>query len=252
MMSNGIHESLQGLAHSVDDLEFLENNPRKGDVGAISASYKRFEQVKPIVVVKDGDQNIVIAGNHQLKAARSLGWDKIAVVFFNGTMKEAIAFALSDNRISDLGTTDSDVVFENLSQVIEGNEDYFDALGWDDFELAAMEPVEVEETDTITGWEPPKLISEGEDKELHFDGTEEEEKEIVKQGATSAGVSGNPNAVVQHTLVFDTPAQQSTWYEFLRWMKANDETYPGITTTEQLIAFLELSDFRSPIDDDTT
>lgn len=246
MMSNRIHESLQHLAHPIDELELLENNPRKGDVDAIGASYERFEQVKPIVAVEKDGVTTVIAGNHQLRAARALGWDKIAVLIFKGTDKEAIAFALSDNRLSELGTIDTDLVFQNLAEVIDGNEEYFDALGWDDFEMAAMEPTVIDETESVIGWEPPALINvtEEDDEELHFDGTKEEEEAIVKQGATSAGVSGKPNAVVQYTLVFDNATQQAVWYEFIRWMKAEQDQYPGHTTTEQLIEFLEQSDFR--------
>ncbi len=246
---NNIHKDLLSLAIDIDGLEFLDNNPRQGNVEAISASYKEFQQVKPIVIFVDDDRTIVIAGNHQLRAAISLEWDKIAAIEFKGTREKALSYALADNRISELGHTDSDLTFEMLSEVIEGNEEFFETLGWDDFELVAMEPVEVDETDSTTvGWEPPTLINrtEGEDgdEELTFTGSEEEEKNLVEQGATSVGVSGKPNAVIQYTLVFDNPGQQSVWYEFLRWMKSDQVSIKGNTTTEQLISFLEQSDFR--------
>jgi hypothetical protein len=248
-MKNNIHKDLLPLALDLSELVYLENNPRQGNVDAISASYERFEQVKPIVIYDDDGTKIVIAGNHQVMAARALGWDKIAAIYFNGSRKKALEYALSDNRISELGTTDSDLVFGMLSDVIEGNEEYFSALGWDDFEIVAMQPEEVEENvEPSVGWEPPSLISrtEGEDgkEELTFAGTEEEESDLVSQGATSAGVSGKPNIVIQYTLVFDNPVQQKVWYDFLRWMKGKPDDYPGVTTTAQLVAFLESSDFR--------
>ncbi len=77
-MKNGIHESLKPLAVDINSLEQLEGNPRKGDIDAIAASYQEFGQVKPIVARKNDDGTMtVIAGNHQLQAAKRLGWDKI-------------------------------------------------------------------------------------------------------------------------------------------------------------------------------
>jgi hypothetical protein len=60
----------------------------------------------------------------------------------------------------------------------------------------------------------------------------------VTQGSTSAGVSGSTKAVVQYSLVFDSPEQQRRWYDFLRWMRS-DAGVAGETTAEKLIDFLE-------------
>ena len=69
-----IHESIKKLAKPIDKLLPLENNPRRGDVDAIAASYAEFGQVKPIVVKDNGDDTFtVIAGNHQVEAAKKLG-----------------------------------------------------------------------------------------------------------------------------------------------------------------------------------
>ena len=67
---NGIHESLTSLSIPIGSLVSLKDNPRRGDVDAIAASYKEFGQVKPIVVVQNNDgKYTVIAGNHQFEAA---------------------------------------------------------------------------------------------------------------------------------------------------------------------------------------
>jgi hypothetical protein len=50
-----IHPSIENLAVPIKTLVPLENNPRKGDLGAIIASYRQFGQVKPIVVKTNGD-----------------------------------------------------------------------------------------------------------------------------------------------------------------------------------------------------
>ena len=53
---NNIHGSIAHLAVPISTLVHLENNPRKGDIGAIVASYREFGQVKPIVVKDNGNR----------------------------------------------------------------------------------------------------------------------------------------------------------------------------------------------------
>ncbi len=109
-----IIESLHDLAVDIDTLKVMPGNPRQGNVAAVKKSYEQFGQRKPIVATKDGT---VIAGNHQLLAARELGWDEIAVVFVDDDDKTAKAFALADNRTSDLGTYDNEALAELLADV---------------------------------------------------------------------------------------------------------------------------------------
>lgn len=116
-MSN-IHPSLQSLVFPIDQLVHLNNNPRKGDVNAIAASYQEFGQIKPIVVKKNDDGTAtIVAGNHQVMAAKQLGWNEIAVVFIDGDDKRAIAYALADNRTMELGYTDDDMLQKMLTEV---------------------------------------------------------------------------------------------------------------------------------------
>lgn len=116
-----IVDALKDLAVPVESLSTMPGNPRKGDVEAVKKSYARFGQRKPIVATTDGT---VIAGNHQLLAARALGWSEIAVVFVDDDDQTAKAFALADNRVSDLGSYD-DVA---LGQLLEEVSSYDDGL----------------------------------------------------------------------------------------------------------------------------
>ena len=109
-----IAKDLENLARPIDTLKSLPGNPRKGDVDAVARSYERFGQRKPIVATKDGT---VIAGNHQLAAARKLGWSEIAVVVVDDDELTAKAFALADNRTADLGTYDNELLAELLADV---------------------------------------------------------------------------------------------------------------------------------------
>jgi hypothetical protein len=141
-----IADALRPLAQPVDTLSLLDGNPRKGDVEAVARSYERFGQRKPIVALPDGT---VIAGNHQLLAARKLGWDEIAVVFVDDDEQTAKAFALADNRTSDLGTYDNDALAALLQDVAVDPELLFDT-GYDEQYLEALlSPVDLGTTNSI-------------------------------------------------------------------------------------------------------
>jgi len=114
-----VAKELDGLLFPVGELTSLPGNPRRGDVDAVARSYERFGQRKPIVARRSDDgTNVVVAGNHQLEAARKLGWEQIAVVWTDDlTDDQAKAFALADNRIADLGTYDNDDLLVLLSEV---------------------------------------------------------------------------------------------------------------------------------------
>lgn len=112
----------------------MPGNPRKGDVEAVKRSYERFGQRKPIVALLDGT---VIAGNHQLLAARALGWDQIAVVYVDDDDKTAKAFALADNRLSDLGGYDTDALGDLLSEIADDADLLLDT-GYDPDFIAAL------------------------------------------------------------------------------------------------------------------
>jgi site-specific DNA-methyltransferase (adenine-specific) len=98
-----IAEPLRPLARPIGEFRLLDGNPRRGDVASVKRSLQRFGQRKPIVVRADGT---VEAGNTTLKAALELGWDQIAAVAFDDDEAVAKAFALADNRTSELGAFD--------------------------------------------------------------------------------------------------------------------------------------------------
>src|SRR5262245_36114690 len=100
-----IVDALRALSTPVADLHLLPRNPRRGDVAAVARSLDLFGQRKPIVAKRDGT---VIAGNHTLQAAITLGWSEVAVVFTDDDDATAKAFALADNRTAELGTYDEE------------------------------------------------------------------------------------------------------------------------------------------------
>lgn len=133
------------MAVSIKELDELPGNPRRGDVDAVARSYEKFGQRKPIVARKQGKRGTVIAGNHQLLAARQLGWDEIAVVFVDDDDETAAAFALADNRTADLGTYDDADLLAMLESV--NDQDLFLATGYDEDFLRTL----------ITAQRPPVI-----------------------------------------------------------------------------------------------
>lgn len=133
-----IHPSLTALAVPVAELRTLPGNPRRGDVDAVARSYERFGQRKPIVARRDEDGGAtVIAGNHQLEAARRLGWTEIAVLWVEDDALTAKAFALADNRTADLGTYDEADLAALLSEVAADPE-LLAAASYSEADLAAL------------------------------------------------------------------------------------------------------------------
>lgn len=251
---NDIHESIRHLAVPIDTLIPLEGNPRKGNVDAIMASYREFGQVKPVVVRRNDDGTAtVIAGNHQVEACRRLGWTEVAVVELPADDMRAIAYALADNRTNELGSTDSDLLYELLEQTGADYNDLFESLGWDDFELAAMEDNYTHETESV--YVPPVIVSpvvpmpsntpvESPVVTVREDGETQLSAPVgtnlsqaITQGSPS--IVANPvKSIVQYTLVFDSAEQQRKWYDFIRWLKA-DAGYDGETTAERLLNFID-------------
>jgi len=151
---------LERLAFPVEKLTPLPGNPRHGDVQAVARSYATFGQRKPIVARREGEGGIVIAGNHQLAAARELGWEKIAVVWVEDDDITAKAFALADNRTADLGTYDDSDLLAMLQAVHDADAELFASTAYDEDALAeligSLQTLENAGSDTEPG-EPPAV-----------------------------------------------------------------------------------------------
>lgn len=262
-MNHKIHESIISLAQPLETLVPLPGNPRIGNIDAIAASYDEFGQVRPIVVRPNTDgTSTIIAGNHQYQAAKRLGWTHIAVVEMAADDARAMAFAVADNRTNELGHTDDDLLHEALGGIIEEYGDLLEELAWDEFELAMLDlSIEHGATATPGVYDQPIIIPLLSD-EPQYDRPEPRQeqtatstrdakgevtleapagsdmKSLITQGSPSAGIAGGSKAIVQYSLVFDDPAQQRRWYDFLRWLRADPAT-TGETTAEKLIDFLE-------------
>ena len=137
-----IQNDLRGLACDIDDLNLLPGNPRRGNVEAVARSLEAFGQRKPIVARRS--DRVVIAGNHTLQAARSLGWAEVAVVWVDDDEVTSKAFALADNRTAELGDYDQELLAELIGEVGSVDPELLAASGWSEEAVAelvaALEP----------------------------------------------------------------------------------------------------------------
>jgi site-specific DNA-methyltransferase (adenine-specific) len=129
-----IAPQLQALVVPIDSVELHPRNPRLGAVAAVAASLARFRQVKPIVVQRS--TRYVIAGNHVLRAALSLGWTEIAANVQDLDDADAMALMLADNRTADLGGYDDTLLAAILAE--QQAEDNLAATGYDADDVAAL------------------------------------------------------------------------------------------------------------------
>ena len=105
----------------IADLTFDPGNARKHsatNLDAIAGSLEKFGQRKPIVVTAE---NVIVAGNGTVEAALVLGWTEVSVVRVPPDWDDTRvkAFALADNRTSELAEWNHDVLAVQLLELQE-------------------------------------------------------------------------------------------------------------------------------------
>lgn len=98
-------------------LKHYHKNPRRGNVEKVAESLKANGQYKDIVVNRGtltGRPNEVLAGNHTMKAAKSLGWRKLDVNWVDVDEDHARRIVLADNGSTDDATYDAQLLSELL------------------------------------------------------------------------------------------------------------------------------------------
>ena len=187
-----IAEGLQGLAVPIDTLDLDPGNVRVHDdrnIRVITKSLERFGQRVPLVVRRETGH--VLAGNARLLAARALGWTEVAAIFVEDDDATATAFAIVDNRSSDLSTFDKKSLAEVIA-ALHTSDLPLEDIGFDDKEVEALiDSLEMElEGETGTKGEEDtggEVVQIG----IWRDFTKQEQKIVRKelQGATASGLA---------------------------------------------------------------
>lgn len=116
------------------------DNPRRGKVEPIKESLETTGQYRPIVVSRSTGH--VLAGNHTLKAAISLGWGEIAVNYLDGlTLAQEKRILLADNRTADMGTYDDEALLQVLQDLVDGSDDALIGTGYDLDDLETLQVI---------------------------------------------------------------------------------------------------------------
>lgn len=116
-----------------EQLNYFHKNPRTGNVTAIQQSIQENGVYKPIIVNKGthtGRPNEVLAGNHTLKAIRTLAaenpndeqYQNIDIWLVDVDDTTATKIVLADNKTADLGTYDQQLLAD-LLQTVDDNLD---------------------------------------------------------------------------------------------------------------------------------
>lgn len=103
---------------------------------AIMASLQRFGQQKPVVITQTG---LVLAGNGTLEAARALGWSHLACVQTELLGPDQRAYAIADNRTTDLSEFDNGRLSEELRGLGAIDPQLLAAAGFTADELAQLD-----------------------------------------------------------------------------------------------------------------
>jgi DNA modification methylase len=107
-------------------------NPRINDpaVPHLAASIRRFGWQQPIVAKRTGE---VIAGNTRLKAAMSMGFTEVPVVWFEGSDLEATAYQIADNKLHEQSAWDEPALVKILEAL--RTEDALEGVGFSTDEI---------------------------------------------------------------------------------------------------------------------
>ena len=132
-----ISPALMPLGMPITQLHADPDNARRHpdrNIEAIMASLAKFGQQAPAVFVLRKGKKIIIKGNGLLAAAKSLGWTRLAAVRSGLAEQDAKAYAIADNRTTDLSEFDEELLAAQLAELDEADYDLA-AVGFTDAEM---------------------------------------------------------------------------------------------------------------------
>jgi DNA modification methylase len=120
----------------IASLTAYKNNPRKHpekQLVKLAASMREFGFAMPVLI---DEENLIIAGEARIEAARRVGIMEVPVIVAHHWSKAQIrAYRLADNRLAELAKWDSAALAIELAAIIELDESPIEILGWDTGEI---------------------------------------------------------------------------------------------------------------------
>lgn len=117
----------------IRELKPWDKNPRINDaaVPSVAASIKRFGFASPIIARREDGE--IIAGHTRLRAAQSLGLERVPVRYMDLDPADAHLLAIADNKLNEKAEWDDSLVTEVLS-----------GFSLDDADLAGFDAAELD------------------------------------------------------------------------------------------------------------
>ena len=121
---------------SIEKVIPYARNPRQNEeaIAKVAASLKEFGWQQPIVV---DQEMIVIAGHTRLEAAKTLGMHEVPIHVADLKPKQAKAYRLADNRVSEDATWDRKLLSEELRELDDLKFD-LNITGFTDLQLSNL------------------------------------------------------------------------------------------------------------------
>ena len=131
------------------DLIPWERNPRRHNMPALRQSIERFGFRNVIVV--NGRTNTIEAGHGRAQAAIDLGIETVPVLFVDDDDATAAAYAIADNRQTEIGGWNEDALVPLLRELQAQGDAALVGIGYTDDDIAALIRRVTPTTDTISG-----------------------------------------------------------------------------------------------------
>ncbi len=138
----------QIVFREINELSLYENNPRYNDkaVSKVAESIKEFGFLVPIVI---DCNNVIVAGETRLKAAKKLLMTKVPCIVANNLTDEQIrAFRLIENKTSEFASWDFEKLRKELKS-IDIDISQFDFPDFSDMELDVTDDDFLQDTEIV-------------------------------------------------------------------------------------------------------
>lgn len=136
LLPNGEVETVEDV--ELDKITFdpqnVNKHPRR-NIDRIKASLRRFGQLYPIEL---DPQNVLVAGEGRVIAARELGWKSIKATRCYLEGADRIAYALVNNRSQELSEWDYPALGQQLRQLADADFPVRDVVGFEQSEIDAL------------------------------------------------------------------------------------------------------------------
>lgn len=124
----GYHDGLEDLLLPIDAVRQHPGNYNNGDVDALAESIEVNGMYRPIYVQRS--THYIVAGNTTWEACKTLGADKVPVIFLDLSDIAATKIMLADNRVAQLARPDDAALLDTLDHLAVI--DSLAGTGWND------------------------------------------------------------------------------------------------------------------------